>query len=385
MGAVNKLSIYKIGIAAFVLSELCSASGAHAQQAVLAQPSATISQNSVPCGQNGVPAMQQVAGQNSVLPAGVPAYAVKKWSGPDAITPEQAKSLDEEVNKPVFKTPKGCSQQVNAAPVTAAPIVTQVATQPQPQTPPAQIPGPPGPPAPFKQSGFVEAGGSYSSLTHHEGNWHSQYFKGEVQSGPSDRWNAQVLNGHEFHDDGVFLGLGELHDFDDKWYSSISAGTSTDGFFLPRYRVDASINRKWLDTNQLVTTLGVGEYKARDAHENQSLFVGAAYYFQDPWIIQGGITFNNSTPGSVYSTYEFIAVTQGTQKDYLLTLLYGFGKEAYQVIGPQTSISDFHSQAVSLELRKWVAEDWGFTTRGEFYHNPTYNRTGMTLGVFHDF
>ena len=238
---------------------------------------------------------------------------------------------------------------------------------------------------PFVSSGYIEAGGSYSKLTHNEGNWVSEYMKGEIQTSPTDRWNAQLINAHEFGDDGAFIGIGELHDLTDKWYTSLSAGTSTDGFFLPRYRVDASINRKWLDTNQLVTTVGIGDYKARDVHENKSLFLGAAYYFQSPWVVQGGITFNDSSPGSVNSTYQFIAFTQGRQKDYLLTLLYGFGTEAYQIIGPQTAISDFHSQAVSLELRKWVSTDWGFDTRGEFYHNPIYDRTGITFGVFHDF
>jgi len=238
---------------------------------------------------------------------------------------------------------------------------------------------------PFVRSGYVEAGGSLSGLTNNEGNWVSEYLKGEIQTDPSNRWNALLINAHEFGDNGVFGGIGELHDWSDKWYTSISAGTSNNSFFLPRYRVDASINRKWMDTNQLVTTVGIGDYRAWDVHENRSLFLGATYYFQSPWIIQGGITFNDSDPGSVTSTYQTFSVTNGRQKDYLLTLGFGFGTEAYQIVGPATSISNFQSEAVSLELRKWLSFEWGFDVRTEFYHNPIYDRTGITLGVFRDF
>ena len=323
-----------------------------------------------------VASQEQAAG----LP-GVPANAIKKWSGANSVTPAEAASWDSDAQKQIA-TKVDCVSQPNVAPVATAPVD---ADQNQNTVAQAAPSGPPGPPMPFKQSGFVEAGGGYSAVTHNQGDWISEYLKGELQTDPSNRWNAQVVNSHEFKDDGVFLGLGELHDFDDKWYSSLGVGGSTGGFFLPQYRIDGSINRKWLDTNQLVTTLGAGYYKARDVHDNKSLFLGAAYYFQEPWIVQAGITFNDSNPGAVHSTYQSVSVTQGTQKDYLLTLTYGFGKEAYQIVGPSTSISDFHSQSVAMELRKWLVPDWGFDARGEFYHNPTYNRTGMTLGVFHDF
>jgi YaiO family outer membrane protein len=250
---------------------------------------------------------------------------------------------------------------------------------------PAGPPGPPAPPAPFQSSGYVEAGGNFSSLDSHYGTWAGEYMKGEVQADSSNRWSAEALNQREFGTHGLYGDIGNTHTFNDDWYSSVTVGAGEEAEFLPRYRVDAFLNRKWLEQRQLVTTAGVGADGFEDGHKDGSLFLGATYYFSDPWNIQGGVRLNDSAPGGVLSLSEFIAVTQGTAKDHFLTLRYGYGKEAYQVIGPASTISDFYSQQVSLELRQWLGEDWGFDIRGEGYHNPNYNRVGGNLGVFKEF
>ncbi len=160
---------------------------------------------------------------------------------------------------------------------------------------------------------------------------------------------------------------------------------------LAQFRADAFLNRKWLERRNLITTVGLGWNDSRNGYSDYSGFLGASYYFDAPWIIQGGVRFNNSRPGNVTSTSSFLALTYGRQNDYFLTLRYGFGKEAYQVIGEGNTLVDFRSDIVSLNWKQWVQtgtateKGWGFDMTGEYYDNPTYSRTGIILGVFREF
>jgi YaiO family outer membrane protein len=237
----------------------------------------------------------------------------------------------------------------------------------------------------FKPTGYVEAGGDYHWLTNHFGSWSGTYVKGEVQTDPSNRWSAEEINQREFGSGGVYGDIGNTHVFNDDWYSSVTVGGGGIATFLPRLRTDGFINRKWLEQRQLVTTFGLGADKFQDGHRDASAYLGATYYIDAFWNAQGGVRFNNSNPGGVHSASAFVAVTEGSAQHHFITLRYGFGKEAYQILSAGNSISDFNSQQVSLELRQWLGEKWGFDVRGEEYHNPNYNRIGLNLGVFKEF
>ena len=239
--------------------------------------------------------------------------------------------------------------------------------------------------SPFKANGYVEAGGNYSHLNNNYNSWAGQYVKGEIQTDPHNRWSAELINQREFGDTGQYGVLGNTHEFNENWYSIVNLGLGNDAFFLPRFRADVFINRKLLKDKSLVATLGYGYSKAQDTYDDNSLFVGATYYFPRRWIVQGGVRYNYSNPGGVDSTSGFVALTEGEYQKHFITARYGFGREAYQIIGPSTAISDFESHIVSLDWRQWVAKQWGFDLRGEYYHNPNYDRNGVNFGVFHEF
>jgi YaiO family outer membrane protein len=237
--------------------------------------------------------------------------------------------------------------------------------------------------APFPN--MVETGISAASLSHNQGDWFTAFAIGEMQAGDDDRLRGEVLKAREFHDTGNYASVGDTHNFNDLWYGSLTAGGSSDGFFLPRYRLDGFINRKWLDARNLVTTLGLGVDHARDVHKDQSLFLGMTYYFSTPWIVQGGFRLNRSDPGSIYAPQGFVAVTQGEYKKHYVTLRLDYGREAYQIVGVGSTISDFNSRAASAAVKEWVGESWGLNVRAERYHNPVYDRTGFTIGLFKEF
>lgn len=245
----------------------------------------------------------------------------------------------------------------------------------------ADIPPSPG----LKQlENFVEAGGDYLDLSNGFGHWSGGYARGIITTG-NNVWNAEVSGQHEFGDAGVYMGAGDTYNFNPDWFGSLTVGSSVGGFFWPRFRADSFINKKWMSRKQWVTTFGFGYYAAKDVHRDHSFFLGSTYYFAKPWIVEEGIRFNVSNPGSVFSPAAFVAVTQGRNKQHYLTVRTGFGKEAFQLIGPTVSLSDFQSQTLTVTWRQWIGKNWGVNLVGDYYHSPFYQRGGTTLGFFREF
>jgi YaiO family outer membrane protein len=253
--------------------------------------------------------------------------------------------------------------------------------QPSQQQPDADIPPQPGP----KQlTNFVEVGGDYLNLSNGFGHWVGGHARGTFTSG-NNVGNAEVSGQHEFGDAGVYMGGGDTYNFSPDWFGSVTVGSSVGGFFWPRFRADGFVNKKWLSRKQWLTTFGFGYYAAKDAHRDHSFFLGSTYYFAKPWIVEEGIRFNVSNPGSVFSPAAFVAVTQGRNKQHYLTVRTGFGKEAFQLIGPTVSLSDFQSQTLTVTWRQWIGKSWGANLVGDYYHSPFYQRGGTTLGFFREF
>ena len=252
--------------------------------------------------------------------------------------------------------------------------------QASPQQPDADVPQPG-----LKQlSNYVEAGGDYLALTNGFGHWAGGYARGVVTKG-NNIWNAEVNGQHEFGDAGVYLAAGDTYNFNPDWYGSVTVGSSAGGFFWPRFRGDGFINKKGMGRKQLITTFGFGYYAAKDVHRDHSFFAGSTYYFTKPWILEEGIRFNVSNPGSVFSPAGFVAVTQGRNQQHYLTLRAGFGVEAYQLVGPTATLTDFESQTFTVTWRQWVGTNWGVNLVGDYYHSPFYQRGGTSFGFFREF
>jgi YaiO family outer membrane protein len=129
----------------------------------------------------------------------------------------------------------------------------------------------------------------------------------------------------------------------------------------------------------------LGYYDAKDEHSDRNVTLSMLYYFEAPFIAEVGARLNRSNPGSVDSRRYFGALYWGRVKDRFLSLKYEAGGEGYQLMGPQSVITDFNSNETTLTWREWVNNDYGFNVRLQHYSNPTYDRNGLELSLFLDF
>jgi YaiO family outer membrane protein len=231
---------------------------------------------------------------------------------------------------------------------------------------------------------FVEAGGSYEQLSNGYGRWSGGYFRTVFSTG-KNTWTAEANGEHEFGDAGTYIDAGDTYTFNNDWYGSVTMGSSVGGFFWPRTRLDSFLNRKWLGRRQLITTFGYGYDHAKDVHSDHSYFVGTTYYFDRPWIVEDGVRFNVSSPGTVFSPSAFVAITQGVNKRHYLTLNLEAGEEAYQIVGVTSVLTRFPSQTGTVTWRQWLGRNWGFNLVSDFYHSRYYHRGGGSIGFFKEF
>ncbi|MDB5966490.1 MAG: putative lipoprotein [Polaromonas sp.] len=230
----------------------------------------------------------------------------------------------------------------------------------------------------------LELSAGAQNLSAGYGGWRDLTLRGSYGL-PGQLLQGEVSTLRRFNQNGSYIGVGDTVTFNQDWYGSVAAGAGDGAFYLPRYRIDATLYRKWLADRNLVTSVGGGYYSAPDGHTDRSLSLGLVYYFKAPWIVEGGVRFNSSNPGSVRTHQQFAAVTWGRDKQDLVTGRYGWGGEGYLATGPSTQLVNFQSDEASLAWRHWVTPQTGVLMSVNRYKNPLYIRSGLSVGIFHDF
>lgn len=196
---------------------------------------------------------------------------------------------------------------------------------------------------------------------------------------------AELSAQRRFNTNGAFFGLSDTYTFNDDVYASVAAGAGDGAFYLPRYRLDATLYRKLLADRRLVGSVGVGFYKAPDGHSDRSLALGLVYYFEAPWVAEGGVRLNSSNPGQIRTQQQFVAVTYGRNKQDLISARYGWGSEGYLAIAANTQLVNFRSREANIAWRHWLSPTTGVLVGANGYTNPSYKRSGLNVGIFHDF
>jgi len=253
----------------------------------------------------------------------------------------------------------------------------------------ASIPGLGGLSLGMNGPGFIEFGGSYSHLSKTEfatpfAPWGDAYLRGVMSRG-SNALNGELIRQVRYSDTGWYYNLGWIRTWNPDWYTEVSAGSSTRGFFLPKFRANALINRKILARKQLVLTGGVGYDKSKTVNDATRFQAGGTYYFERPFVLQGGVTWTHANPGGILARSQYLAVTQGHDKEHYISVRAEIGREGYELIGPQTTLFNFVVHNYSVNWRQWIGPNWGVNLAFEHERNPSFRRNGGTLGIFMDF
>lgn len=250
----------------------------------------------------------------------------------------------------------------------------------------AQNVGPvnPAEPAPVAQERTLEISTGHQRLNNGYGPWRDLTLKGLIGF-PGHTVQGELSAHERFGTRGAFLSLGDTFTIDEDWHASAALGLGDGAFYLPNYRVDAALYRKFLPARNLVGSLGLGYYDAPDGHVDRSLSVGAAYYFEGPWILEGGVRLNHSNPGAVRTRQQFLAVSWGRASQDLVVARYGWGSEGYLPIAPNLQLVNFDSREASLSWRHWFTPRTGLLLGANRYTNPLYSRNGVSVGLFHSF
>ena len=230
----------------------------------------------------------------------------------------------------------------------------------------------------------LELSAGAQSLSAGLGNWRDLTLRGTYGLS-AHVIQAELSTQRRFNTNGTFVGVSDTYTFNEDWYASAAIGAGDGAFFLPRSRLDATLYRKLLTDRRLVSSVGVGYYNAPDGHTDRSLALGLVYYFETPWVVEGGLRMNRSNPGGIRTQQQFVAVTDGRAKQDLVTARYGWGGEGYLAIAANTQLVNFRSRESSLAWRHWLNQSTGLLVSANRYTNPSYNRTGVNVGIFHDF
>jgi YaiO family outer membrane protein len=232
--------------------------------------------------------------------------------------------------------------------------------------------------------GELEATTRYDSLSADLGNWRDVGVRGSAQVG-AHLVQAELSSQQHFRTHGNFAGLSDTYVFSPDWYGSLAVGAGNGAFFLPRYRVDAFLNKKWFAEKNLVTFVGLGRYRAPDGHVDGSTSLGFLYYFSIPLVVEGGIRRNISDPGSVSSQQNYLAASYGKHGGHMFIARHAWGTEGYLPIAPGSSLVGYMSKETTLSWRQWYSRRAGLAVELHRYENSLFQRKGAAITLFHDF
>ena len=231
-----------------------------------------------------------------------------------------------------------------------------------------------------RPSGWVQLDGFYHHVTNDYGDWKGLGAHAVVPSG-RNVWYGDVLAQEAFNDQGMWLSAGNRHSFGSDWFTFASIGGGTGDYFLPDLRLDAMVGKAWLQKRNLVTTVGLMYADSKSIYHDVALTGGIIAYF--PGVtVEGGGRVNWSSPGDVAAGRGYGAITIGRDRQRFLTLRGSGGYEGYQLTGETATEQKFQSGELSLSWREWVSDQLGTFVQLDWYDNPYYTRTGVTIGLF---
>ena len=239
-------------------------------------------------------------------------------------------------------------------------------------------------PAPLAlQGGLREASFhvGYQTLGQGLPDWRESGLRGKYEL-QGHQLHGELLSARRYGEDGVFASLQDTVVLGGGFWGSLALGAGDGASYLPRYRVDGFLYRKFGDSQRWIGSLGLGHYRAPGGYRDRNLTLGLNYWFEAPWVVQAEWRHNRSDPGGIDTRQYALAATWGQAGQTQWTLRHGWGREGWLALGGAQRTVDFSSHETSLQLQHWMAPDWGLRLGAVRYRADAQRRDGVEVGVF---
>jgi YaiO family outer membrane protein len=195
-----------------------------------------------------------------------------------------------------------------------------------------------------------------------------------------DIWYLGVSHESAFGDDGWLGNISNTHTFNDKWSSHLSATTSMDAFFLPRYRFDAQLARRFGPKRVWQVTGSAMTRAAQDEHRDVGAGVGVFRFLPGGFAAETSVFWTHTSPEDIVTRRHHVGVMWfGRGRE--LSARVGFGKESYMPIRPDSTMVAFNSYDVTGRWVEPISATVAVAITGTYYDNPHYRGTGYSVGV----
>lgn len=227
---------------------------------------------------------------------------------------------------------------------------------------------------------WAEAGLTAQRVTGDLGDWRGAWARAVVPSGERDTWWVDALALEAFGSRGVQVGLAHRHDWTGQFFH-LAGVTAADGApIFARVRADLQLGTRFGPGRTVLATAGVSYVRSVQELTDAALTASLAWYAPRGFIVESGLRANTSWPGRIRTARLSGAITHiGPQRSFSLRGIGG--EEGWQVLSAQTALVRFGSREVSLAWRERVGARWSSAVQLDHYDNPTYTRTGVSVGL----
>ena len=227
---------------------------------------------------------------------------------------------------------------------------------------------------------WIEANALVQSVTGGYGDWQGGYIRA-VRPSAHDTWWVDALALRAFGERGIQVGAAHRHDWSTRVFHMLGGSFGNGASIMPRGRVDGGIGVR-LGAERRWQAMGGASYvKSVSELSDVAGVASLAYYAPIAVIIETGVRYNVSRPGDVASHRLWMSSAWTPSPRRTLSLRAIGGSEGWQTISTGKTLARFHSQELSAAWREKVLGPWALSAQGDWYRNPFYTRSGVTLGV----
>jgi YaiO family outer membrane protein len=203
---------------------------------------------------------------------------------------------------------------------------------------------------------------------------------------PDLTWFVQLGADFRKEGEGMLASAGAYKDWTDSLFTYTALTTGTNSSYLPQFRADQDFNLRIGPKKNFVWVVGGTYIQYFDVHREYILSTGLSAYL-GMWVAEYRVFRNISDPGSEVSYSQLFSLAYGLDGWQWTTGTFSFGKQAYLSTAIETPESvNNNSVLATLDHRHWLGKDYGvFGEIGYFKLSHSYQKYGMTIGVFKEF